>query len=76
MRILEPCLSRVTSGTTWHSAAMMNFARADSNDLELTTVTKKLARETLESETGVSTGYVENGGLSITRNPKILEEFR
>ena len=32
-------------------------------------------RGQLESETGVSTGYVENGGLSVTRSLDRMKEF-
>jgi hypothetical protein len=38
--------------------------------------TKSLMRGLLEEETGVSSGYVENGGLSVTRSKERMQEFR
>ena len=37
---------------------------------------KELIRGQLEAETGMSSGYVENGGLSITRSEDRMAEFR
>ena len=57
---------KLTSGTTWHSAAMLNTLRSDVVDATLTQYTKTLASEVLESETGQDTGYKAHGGLTVT----------
>ena len=68
--------SRLTSGTTWHSAAMVFSARGDAHDAALTKYTKHLATDVLEKETGVSPGFISHGGLSVTRDPQRLKEFQ
>ena len=67
----------MTSGTTWHSAAMLFTPRGDSHDAHLAGYTKRLCLSgELEEETGVSPGYVPHGGLSLTREPERLLEYK
>ncbi len=48
---------RLTSGTTWHSAAMMNSTRGNVHEGELVDYTKQIVKSgKLEEETGVSAG--------------------
>ena len=61
---------KLTSGTTWHSAAMLNTLRSGVTEAELMMYTKRLASEFLEAETGQSTGYKRHGGLTVTGNPE------
>jgi len=67
---------KLTSGTTWHSAAMLNTLRGNIIEAQLVNHTKYLASEVLEESTGVSTGYKRHGGLTVTANPDMMEEFR
>ena len=48
---------KLTSGTTWHSAAMINSLRSNVVDGLLARHTKELVSEVLEKETGVSPGF-------------------
>ena len=66
---------RLTCGTTWHSAAMMNTLRSTVKESELMNHTRKLIT-TIEDETGVSPGWIKHGGLTITKTEKAMDEFR
>ena len=66
---------RLTSGTTWHSAAMINVLRGDAHEAELALHTRRLINS-LEEETGTSPGYIKHGGLSVTKSEKTMDEFR
>ncbi len=55
---------------------MMNSPRLSSGEMNLCLYTKKLARGALEEETGVSAGYVQNGGLTVTRDPDRLRDLK
>ncbi|WP_320178907.1 FAD-dependent oxidoreductase [Roseovarius pacificus] len=63
--------SKITSGTTWHSAAMVRQLRSTPS---LTTLAKYSAQlyQQLEAETGQSTGWINCGSLSIATNPDRL----
>ena len=67
---------KLTSGTTWHSAAMLNSLRAGVTEAELVMVTKRLASEVLEAETGQSTGFKQHGGLTVTGSPERMIQFQ
>ena len=67
--------TRLTSGTTWHSAAMMNTIATSVKESELRKHTIDLIK-TIEAETGVSPGWIQHGGLSVTKNEKTMDEFR
>ena len=67
---------KLTSGTTWHSAAMLNTLRSGVTEAELMMYTKRLASEFLEAETGQSTGYKRHGGLTVTGNPEMMIHFQ
>ena len=75
-----PCLllesDKLTSGTTWHSAAMLNTLRSGVTEAELVMYTKRLASEVLEAETGQSTGYKRHGGLTVTASPERIIQFQ
>ena len=69
--------TRLTCGTTWHSAAMMNSIRGNPHEAQLVDYTRSIMTSgILEAETGVSTGWKQHGGLSITKNPDRLKEFK
>ena len=67
--------SKLTSGTTWHSAAQVRQLRSSSS---LTTLMKYSAElyQSLESETGQSTGWIGCGSLSIAANPDRMTHIR
>ncbi|EQC37078.1 sarcosine dehydrogenase [Saprolegnia diclina VS20] len=66
---------QLTAGTTWHSAGLLWRLRPSDIDIQLINHTRHLAK-TLEAETGVSTGWVENGGLFIAANAERLSEYQ
>lgn len=67
--------SKLGSGTTWHSAAMVRRLRSTPS---LTALTKYSAElyQSLEAETGLSTGWIGCGSLSIATNPDRLMQIR
>lgn len=67
--------SKLTSGTTWHSAAQVRQLRSSSS---LTTLMKYSAElyQSLEAETGQSTGWIGCGSLSIAANPDRMTHIR
>ena len=67
--------NKLTSGTTWHSAAMINSLRGDVVDGLLARHTKTLVSSVLEEETGVSPGFKRHGGLTVTSNPEMMTQF-
>ena len=67
---------KATCGTTWHSAGLFISARADQTDLLITRHTKILAKEILESETGVCPGFTSNGCMTLATNQDRLNELK
>ena len=67
---------KLTSGTTWHSAAMLNTLRSGVTEAELVMYTKRLVSEVLEAETGQSTGFKQHGGLTVTGCPERMIQFQ
>ncbi|MEL0018926.1 MAG: FAD-dependent oxidoreductase, partial [Rickettsiales bacterium] len=67
--------SKLTSGTTWHSAAQVRQLRSSSS---LTTLMKYSAQlyQSLEADTGQSTGWIGCGSLSIATNPDRMTHIR
>ncbi|RHY63960.1 hypothetical protein DYB30_011473 [Aphanomyces astaci] len=65
---------RMTAGTTWHSAGLLWRLRPSDVDIQLIRHTRDLAKS-LEAETGISTGWVENGGLFTANNHERLSEY-
>ena len=68
--------SQLTAGTTWHSAGLAWRLRPNDVEIELLAHTRALAREVLEKETELSTGWIENGGLFIAANKERLDEYK
>lgn len=65
----------LTSGTTWHSAAQVRALRSSRNLTHLIQRSIQLY-QTLEAETGLSTGWINRGSLSIATNPDRLTHIR
>ena len=66
---------QLTCGTTWHAAGLIGQLRPSQNMTRLAKYTAELYTG-LESETGLATGYRQNGSLSIATNPERFEELK
>jgi glycine cleavage system aminomethyltransferase T/glycine/D-amino acid oxidase-like deaminating enzyme len=66
---------RLTSGTTWHAAGLIGQLRGSSTLTKLAKYSATLLRE-LEEETGVATGFRQNGSLSVALSAERLEELQ
>ena len=61
------------TGTTWHTAGLVwDLARTDV-ETEIVQRTVRLLKS-LEDETGVGTGWINNGGLFIAKSPVWFNE--
>ncbi len=67
--------AQLTSGTTWHAAGLIGQLRASRQMTELAKYTSELLFE-LETETGLSTGFRQNGSISVATNEERFEEQR
>ncbi len=66
---------RLTSGTTWHTAGLTWRLRPSDVEVELIARSRDLFAGALEEETGISTGWINNGGLFIANNRERLDEY-
>ncbi len=67
---------RLTAGTTWHAAGLIvTFGSTSETSTEMRKYTRRLW-ETLEDETGLSTGFKAVGFIEIATEPDRLEEYR
>ena len=64
----------LTSGSTWHAAGMVGQLRANANITQLLRNSVSLY-QTLETETGLSTGWRGNGSLRLCRTKDRQVEF-
>ncbi len=67
--------NQLTSGTTWHSAAQVRALRSTRNLTNLIRYSVSLY-STLEAETGLATGWINKGSLSIATNDDRLTHIR
>ncbi|RME87937.1 MAG: FAD-dependent oxidoreductase [Anaerolineae bacterium] len=68
--------ARLTSGTTWHAAGLIEAGGFFSEtSVDITKYTLELYR-TLEDETGLATGYKNVGMLVVASTPDRVEEYR
>jgi sarcosine dehydrogenase len=67
--------SKLGSGTTWHSAAMVRQLRSTNSLTQLARYSAQLY-QSLEAETGQSTGWMSCGSLSIATNKDRLTHIR
>tara|TARA_Y100000590_G_scaffold95172_1_gene107913 strand:+ start:1529 stop:3943 length:2415 start_codon:yes stop_codon:yes gene_type:complete len=63
--------NKLTSGTTWHSAAQVRALRSSKNLTDLISYSINLYSQ-LEEETGQNTGWICKGSLSIATNKERL----
>eukprot|EP00468_Gymnochlora_sp_CCMP2014_P000089 CAMPEP_0167743692 /NCGR_PEP_ID=MMETSP0110_2-20121227/2155_1 /TAXON_ID=629695 /ORGANISM="Gymnochlora sp., Strain CCMP2014" /LENGTH=829 /DNA_ID=CAMNT_0007628087 /DNA_START=623 /DNA_END=3109 /DNA_ORIENTATION=+ len=67
---------KITSGTTWHAAGLMvTFGSLSETSTEFRKYTKSLY-QSLEEETGQSTGFKGCGFIELATNEDRLEEYR
>jgi 4-methylaminobutanoate oxidase (formaldehyde-forming) len=66
---------RLTSGTTWHAAGLIGQLRGSSTLTKIAKYSAALMTE-LEAETGVATGFRQNGSLSLALSAARLEELQ
>mmetsp|Transcript_57637 Transcript_57637/g.153983 ORF Transcript_57637/g.153983 Transcript_57637/m.153983 type:complete len:832 (+) Transcript_57637:2-2497(+) len=67
---------QLTSGTTWHAAGLMvTFGSTSGTSTELRKYSKQLY-QSLEKETGLSTGFQPIGFIELAASADRLEEFR
>jgi 4-methylaminobutanoate oxidase (formaldehyde-forming) len=66
---------QLTSGTTWHAAGLIAQLRATANMTRLAKYSQELYG-TLETETGVATGFKRNGSLTLALTSERLEELK
>jgi heterotetrameric sarcosine oxidase gamma subunit len=66
---------RFASGTTWHAAGIVGQLRESKAQTELAQYTTSLF-QSLEAETGLATGYRENGSMSVALTPQRLESIK
>ncbi|WP_420348751.1 GcvT family protein [Pelagibius sp.] len=66
---------QLTCGTTWHAAGLIGQLRATMNMTQLAKYSAELYG-TLEAETGVATGFKQNGSLSVALTGERLEELK
>ena len=67
--------TKLTSGTTWHSAAQVRQLRSTESLTRLVQNSVSLY-SSLEAETGQATGWKQTGSLSIATNPDRLTHIR
>ncbi len=65
----------LTCGTTWHAAGLVPTLRANYSMSMLAKYSASLY-DTLEEETGQSTGYIRNGSLTIATNKERFSELK
>ena len=66
---------QLTSGTTWHAAGLIGQLRATQNMTRLAKYSSDLYLG-LEAETGIATGYKQNGSLALALTEERLEELK
>lgn len=67
--------NKLTSGTTWHSAAQVRALRHSRNLTRMIQYSVELYSQ-LEKETGQSVGWIQKGSLSIATTPDRLTHVR
>ena len=65
---------QLSSGTTWHAAGLVGQLRASESGTRLVQYSAALY-QSLEAETGLSTGYKECGGVTVARTPERMVQL-
>lgn len=67
--------AQMTAGTTWHTAGLVWRLRPNDVEIQLLATTRDLLMS-LESETGLNSGWIQNGGLFISHSAQRTNEYR
>lgn len=59
--------AQLTAGTTWHTAGLVWRLRPNDVEIQLLATTRDLLMS-LEDETGLDSGWINNGGLFISHS--------
>ena len=65
---------QLSSGTTWHAAGLVGQLRASESGTRLVQYSAQLY-QSLETETGLATGYKECGGITVARTPERMVQL-
>ena len=65
---------KLTSGTTWHAAGLIAQLRATANMTRLAKYSQELYGN-LESETGIATGFVRTGSITVALSAERSQEL-
>ena len=65
---------RISSGTTWHAAGLIAQLRATANMTKLAKYSQELYGS-LETETGVATGFIRCGSITVALTDERKEEL-
>ena len=65
----------LTAGTTWHTAGLVWRLRPNDVEIQLLSHMVNLVNS-LEEETGVNPGWINNGGIFIANNKERLDEYQ
>lgn len=65
---------QLSSGTTWHAAGLVGQLRATESGTRLVQYSARLY-ETLETETGLGTGWKQCGGVTVARTPERMVQL-
>ena len=66
---------QLSCGTTWHAAGLVGQLRASESGTRLVQYSTQLYSE-LESETGLTAGYRQCGGVTVARTPDRMTQLR
>ena len=67
---------QLTCGTTWHAAGLIGQIRGSYEMTQLALYTTELYKSILRDETGLDTGYRQNGGVGIAAEAEKFEEIK
>lgn len=68
--------SKLTSGTTWHTAGLVWGLRGPyDTEIQLLATTKQIVKS-LEKETGLNSGWIQSGGLYPARTKERYDDYQ
>lgn len=67
--------AQLTAGTTWHTAGLVWRLRPNDVEIQLLATTRDLLMS-LEDETGMNSGWIQNGGIFISHSQPRTDEYR
>ncbi|XP_015606904.1 sarcosine dehydrogenase, mitochondrial [Cephus cinctus] len=67
--------SKLSSGTTWHTAGLIWRLRPNDTEIELLDITRNILMN-LEEEAGMNSIWINNGGIYIARSDMRIQEYK